>query len=155
MSEFLQMIDPEILMWLVLMIVFVIAELISVGLTSIWFAAGALVALIAAIAGGQLWLQVVLFVVISIALLAATRPWARKYLNSRLVRTNADTLIGQRIRITERVSNLDQTGAAVVNGQEWTVRAKNAQDIFEVGEFAVILEIQGVKLIVEKGKEVS
>ncbi len=87
---------------------------------------------------------------VSILLLAATRPWARKYVNAKMQRTNADSLIGENIRISERVSNMDQTGMAVVHGQEWTVRTRNDNEIIEPGEEAKILAISGVKLIVEK-----
>ena len=119
--------DPCIFLWVILLIAFVVGELITVGLTSIWFAAGSLV-----------------------ALLAATRPWAKKYINSRTQRTNADRVIGETICITERVSNMDQTGMAVVNGQEWTVRTRDDREIIEQGAYARVLEISGVKLIVEK-----
>lgn len=80
----------------------------------------------------------------------STRPWARKYVNAKMQRTNADSLIGENIRISERVSNMDQTGMAVVHGQEWTVRTRNDNEIIEPGEEAKILAISGVKLIVEK-----
>ena len=87
---------------------------------------------------------------VSILLLVATRPWARKYVNAKMQRTNADSLIGENIRISERVSNMDQTGMAVVNGQEWTVRTRDDREIIEQGAYARVLEISGVKLIVEK-----
>ena len=107
--------DPCILLWVILLIAFVVGELITVGLTSIWFAAGSLVALLAAVLGANPVVQIILFLVVAVGLLAATRPWAKKYINSRTQRTNADRVIGETIRITERVSNLDQTGMAVVN----------------------------------------
>ena len=135
--------NPYELLWIVLLIVFVLGELATIGLTCIWFAAGALAALVMAMAG-------VVFLVVSILLLAATRPWARKYVNAKMQRTNADSLIGENIRISERVSNMDQTGMAVVHGQEWTVRTRNDNEIIEPGEEAKILAISGVKLIVEK-----
>ena len=142
--------DPCILLWVILLIAFVVGELITVGLTSIWFAAGSLVALLAAVLGANPVVQIILFLVVAVGLLAATRPWAKKYINSRTQRTNADRVIGETIRITERVSNLDQTGMAVVHGQEWTVRTRNDNEIIEPGEEAKILAISGVKLIVEK-----
>ena len=142
--------DPCILLWVILLIAFVVGELITVGLTSIWFAAGSLVALLAAVLGANPVVQIILFLVVAVGLLAATRPWAKKYINSRTQRTNADRVIGETIRITERVSNLDQTGMAVVHGQEWTVRTRNDNEIIEPGEEAKILAISGVKLIVEE-----
>ena len=142
--------DPYELLWMVLLIVFVLGELATIGLTCIWFAAGALAALVMAMAGVNPVVQFLVFLVVSILLLVATRPWARKYVNAKMQRTNADSLIGENIRISERVSNMDQTGMAVVHGQEWTVRTRNDNEIIEPGEEAKILAISGVKLIVEK-----
>lgn len=153
MTEFLSVVDPYILLWLVLMVVFIGAELITVGLTSIWFAAGALASLIVAAFGGNVIVQIIVFLAVSLLLLAATRPWAKKYINSRTQKTNADSLIGEKIFITERVSNMDQTGTANVRGQEWTVRAANDTEVIAAGEPARIVRISGVKLIVEKIKE--
>ena len=94
--------------------------------------------------------QFVLFLAVSIVLLASTRKWAQKYINSRTQSTNADRIIGERIKIAERVSNIDQTGMAVVQGKEWTVRTRSDSEIIEAGQYARVLEISGVKLIVEK-----
>ena len=105
--------DPYELLWMVLLIVFVLGELATIGLTCIWFAAGALAALVMAMAGVNPVVQFLVFLVVSILLLVATRPWARKYVNAKMQRTNADSLIGENIRISERVSNMDQTGMAV------------------------------------------
>lgn len=147
---FLEIMDPYVLLWIVLLVVFVLVELATIGLTAIWFAAGSLVAVVAALAGAGPIVQFVLFLVVSVALLAATRPWAHKYVNSKMQTTNADSLIGEIIRISERVSNLDQTGMAVVRGQEWTVRTQNDNETIEPGETAKVLAISGVKLIVAK-----
>jgi membrane protein implicated in regulation of membrane protease activity len=142
-----------ILVWLVFVIAFIIGELVSVGLTSIWFAAGALIALFGAMVGAPLWVQILLFFAVSLVCLYATRPLANRFINRNVQSTNAESLIGQEIRITERVSNLDQTGSAVVNGQEWTVRTADDSDILEAGELARITAISGVKLIVEKNTQ--
>ena len=142
--------NPYIILWVVLVIICILVELATVGLTAIWFAAGALVSLAAAALGANPRVQIILFLAVSIVLLAATRPWAKKYINSRTQSTNADSLIGQTIQIKERVSNMDQTGMAVVHGQEWTVRTRNDNEIIEPGEKAKILAISGVKLIVAK-----
>jgi len=87
--------DPYELLWMVLLIVFVLGELATIGLTCIWFAAGALAALVMAMAGINPVVQFLVFFVVSILLLAATRPWARKYVNAKMQRTNADSLIGE------------------------------------------------------------
>lgn len=150
MNEIFSVIGIFDVVWMALVIAFIIGELVSVGLTSIWFAAGALVALIASIFGAPFPVQAGLFLVVSLALLAATRPWAQRYLNSRVQRTNADSLVGEIIRIEERVNNMDQTGMAVVRGQEWTVRACNDNETIEKGQSAKVVQISGVKLMVEK-----
>ena len=139
-----------ILFWLILVIAFIIGELVTAGLTSLWFAAGALVALLGAIFGFPIWAQIVMFIVVSAICLISTRSWANKFINRNTQSTNAESLIGQEIRITEQVSNIDQTGTAVVHGQEWTVRAADDREVIEKGELARIKSISGVKLIVEK-----
>ncbi|MEE1029302.1 MAG: NfeD family protein [Agathobacter sp.] len=144
-----------ILIWLILTIVFVIAELATVGLVSIWFAAGSLITLIAAALGAPLPVQIILFLAISIALLLATRPFAKKFINSRTQATNVDSVIGEKARVTERVSNLDLTGKAVVRGQEWTVRTDNDNEIIDQGELIEVLRVSGVKLIVRKAQQTN
>lgn len=150
MAGFLSETNLCILVWLILVILFIVGELVTVGLTSIWFAVGALIALLGAFLGLPFWFQVILFIAVSIICLIATRPLANKFINRRVQNTNAESLIGQEIRITEQVSNLDQTGTAVVHGQEWTVRAADDKEIIPQGELARIKSISGVKLIVEK-----
>jgi membrane protein implicated in regulation of membrane protease activity len=142
--------DLFIFVWLVLMIAFIVGELVTVGLTSIWFAAGALIALFCAMIGAPFGVQLLLFIIVSLVCLYATRPLAKRFINRNVQSTNADSLIGQEIRITERVNNIDQTGMAVVHGQEWTVRAADDREILEPGDMARIISISGVKLIVKK-----
>lgn len=139
-----------ILVWLVLIIIFIVGELATIGLTSIWFALGAIVALISSFFGASFALQIVLFVAVSLIALAATRPLANKFINHKVQSTNAQSLIGQEIRIREQVSNIDETGMAVVQGQEWTVRSADDSVTIAPGELARIKSISGVKLIVEK-----
>ena len=145
--------NPWILFWLIIAILFIIVELSTVTLTSIWFAAGGVGALLVAMCGGGPVLQVVVFIVIAVLLLFATRPWAKKFVNSKNISTNADRVIGEEVRVMERVSNLDQTGMAVVHGQEWTVRTEDDKTIIEQGELVRVIRISGVKLIVEKVEE--
>ena len=142
-----------IVFWLGLAIVFAAVELATVGLVSIWFAAGAFAALLVAVLHGNLILQVIVFLAVSIVLLVSTRSWAKKYLNSKIQKTNVDSVIGEKTRLTERVSNLDQTGKAVVLGQEWTARAAHDNEIIEQGELVEVVAVSGVKLIVKRFKE--
>ena len=141
------------LIWLGLFILLLVIEIITVGLTTIWFAAGALAALAANVMGADLIIQIIIFLAVSVVLLIFTRPWAEKHLNRKRVRTNYEREIGKVIRITEKVDNLDQTGKSVVDGQEWTVRSRNDSDIFEAGALARVVAVSGVKLIVEKCEE--
>ena len=135
--------------WVVLMIGFLVVEGLAPGLVSIWFALGALAALISALLGAQIWLQVVWFVVVSILALIATRPLVKKYVNSRTQATNADMLIGQECIVTETIDKLHGTGAVSVAGKEWTARTDETERIIEKGSVAVIERIEGVKLIVK------
>ena len=141
------------LIWLGLFILLLVIVIITVGLTTIWFAAGALAALAANVLGANLIIQIIIFLAVSVVLLIFTRPWAEKHLNRKRVRTNYEREIGKVIRITEKVDNLDQTGKSVVDGQEWTVRSRNDSDIFEAGALARVVAVSGVKLIVEKCEE--
>lgn len=141
------------LIWLGLFILLLVIEIITVGLTTIWFAAGALAALAANVLGADLIIQIIIFLAVSVVLLIFTRPWAEKHLNRKRVRTNYEREIGKVIQITEKVDNLNQTGKSVVDGQEWTVRSKNDSEIFEAGALARVAAVSGVKLIVEKCEE--
>ena len=135
--------------WACAIVLFLIIEAVVPGLVSIWFAVGAIPALISALVGGPLWLQVVLFLVSSVAALVLTRPLAKKYVNSRVQPTNADMLIGKDCVVKETVDNLQGTGAVAVGGKVWTARAETEGEILPVGAVAKVLRIDGVKLIVK------
>lgn len=143
----------ESVYWLILLAVLLVIEIISLGLTTIWFAGGALAATILSIMGFGLIPQFVVFFAVSIALLIFTRPWAVRYINGHRSKTNYEGLIGKVIKITERVDNFNQTGTAVVNGQEWTVRTEMEGLILNPGEKATVTNISGVKLIVKAYEE--
>ena len=145
--------DPDILLWLIVIVVFVAMELSTVTLTSIWFAAGGLAALFVAMLGGNLPVQIIAFLIVAFGLLALTRKWSDKFLDGKKQSTNADRAIGETVRVTERVSNLDRTGRAIVHGQDWAVRTEDDDTIIEKGELVRVLQIKGVKLIVEKVEE--
>lgn len=145
--------QKEIVLWLVLLITFLVVEAFTVGLTSIWLAGGALVALIAAVLGLDFIGQLIVFIVISSLLLYFTRPFAVKYINAHHEKTNYDQIIGTVIRVTEKVDNLAQTGRGVCKGMDWTVRMKDEGVTLEAGELAKVVKISGVKLIVEPWKE--
>ena len=139
--------------WLVLLIILLIIEIITVGLTSIWAAGGALAALVLNLLDISLLWQVVVFFIVTFVLLYFTRPFAIRFINTRSEKTNYEGMIGKTIRIAETVDNISQTGMAVVNGQEWTVRAEKENEILEPGTLAKVVNIAGVKLIVRKYEE--
>lgn len=134
--------------WLVLMVLLFIIEAATAGLTVIWFALGALAALIAALFGAQIWLQVLWFLVVSIATLWFTRPLALKYLNGRSVATNADRVVGMEGVVCEDIDNLVGTGAVKLDGKEWTARSDSGANI-PSGSVVKVHRIEGVKLIVD------
>ena len=142
----------EKLIWLALLILFGVGEALTVGLTSIWFAAGSLAALIVTLLGGPLWLQIALFIVISALCMLAIRPVARKYFNSRVEPTNADRIIGQEAYVTEEIHNLQATGAVRIGGIVWSARSEN-DAVIPAGALVRVLRIEGVKVYVEQVKE--
>ena len=140
------------LIWLGLLILFAVGEAISVGLTSIWFAAGALAALVCSLANGPLWLQITLFIVVSVLCLLAVRPLAKKYLNGRVQPTNADRIIGAEAQVTEAIDNIRGRGAVVIGGLTWSARSQSGQAI-PAGALVKVLRIEGVKVFVEPVRE--
>ena len=141
------------IIWIALIIIFAVVEIITVGLTSIWFAGGAGGALLVDAAGlGPVW-QFAAFVIVSVILLVFTRPFAMRFINTRRLKTNYEGIIGKTIRISQKVDNIGQTGMAVVNGTEWTVRSEQDDVILEPGTLAKVVNISGVKLIVKKYEE--
>lgn len=139
----------ETIIWLILIVIFVGVEIGTVGLTSIWFAGGALVAFLAQLAGVSVFWQIMIFIATSAILLTLIRPWALKYFKPRLVKTNYETVLGEKVRVTVAVDNMNGTGAAIYKGQEWTARAYEEGKTFAVGEVVTVKEIRGVTLYVE------
>ena len=137
------------IVWLALLIIFAVAEAATVGLTSVWFAIGSLGALVCALAGGNIWLQLGIFIVLSLVCLVALRPLAKKYLNTRVEPTNADRVIGQEARVTQDIDNIQGTGAVTIGGVTWTARSEHDTHI-PAGVMVRVLRIEGVKVIVEE-----
>lgn len=139
------------LIWLTLLALFTIGEAVTVGLVSIWFAAGSLAALLCALANGPLWLQIALFIVVSALCLLAVRPLARKYVNSRVQPTNADRVIGAQATVTEDIDNLQGKGAVTIDGMTWSARSEHDAPI-PAGTLVRVLRIEGVKVYVEEAE---
>ncbi len=136
--------------WLGILVAAIVLEIATTQIVSIWFAVGALAAFIATLAGvQQLWIQIVIFVVVSAIAVIATRPLVKKIINKKAEPTNADMVIGKTGVVTETIDNLAPTGVVKVNGSVWTARSAD-NTVIEAGEKVIIREISGVKLIVIK-----
>ena len=140
------------IIWLIVLVVCLIIEISTLGLASIWFAGGALLAMLIAVIGGPLWLQILLFLVTSIVLLVFTRPVATKYFNKNRTKTNVESVVGKQAIVTEKIDNLKGAGRIITNGMEWTARSLD-DSLIEEGAVVVIEKIEGVKAIVKIRKE--
>jgi len=139
----------EMIFWLIVFVVLLLIEIATMGLTTIWFAGGALVAFLASYIGFGIVVQVLVFLIVSILLLVLTRPLAVKFFNKDRQKTNAESLIGQKAVVREEINTLQATGRVEVNGMEWSAKTEES-DIIATDTVVVIKGIQGVKLIVEK-----
>jgi len=135
--------------WLVLLVVLLVVEAETMGLTTIWFAGGALVSFIATLCGVNVVGQRVIFIIVSMLLLIFTRPIAKKYVNNKTVKTNIDDLIGKKAVVTMAIDNLAEVGEAHLKGNTWMARAIDDGVKIESGAVVIVEEIRGVKLIVK------
>ena len=136
--------------WLVVFVACIAIEIITMGLTTIWFAGGALFAAIGAAVGAPIWLQAVFFGAVSFVLLYFTRPIAVKYFNKDRVKTNAESLVGKQAIVISEIDNLQGIGQVSVNGQEWSARTVEEGVTLETGSVVIVRAISGVKLMVEE-----
>ena len=136
------------LIWIGLMVVFAIVEASTVSMVSLWFIGGSLGGLIVTLLGGGLWLQIAVFLVVSVALLACLRPFVRKYVTPKKTATNVDMVLGRSAYLTQTVDNLRGTGALKLDGKEWTVRSTD-ESVLPEGTLVKIVKLEGVKLYVE------
>lgn len=143
----------EVISWLIVFIILVGAELATLQLVSIWFAVGALGAIIASLLGAGIEIQLVIFVAISLVLLILVKPATSRIMKKNVTKTNADSLIGQTGKATSLINNLNGYGTVVVRGQEWTAASLDDHVVIEAGTSVIIRKISGVKLIVEAKKE--
>lgn len=137
----------NLILWLVLLIVFLMVEAQSVTMVSLWFGAGALAALFAALCGGEFWLQIVIFFAVSIVLLASLRPLARKYFTPRITKTNVDSVIGSEGLVTAKIDNITAQGQVKLGAMEWTARSTSGDPI-PAGTLVKVDKIEGVKVFV-------
>ena len=133
--------------WLFLLVVFLVVEASTVTMVSLWFAFGSLAALIASLLGGAVWLQALLFFLVSAALLAALRPVVRKHFTPKLTKTNMDAVIGSQGYVTAPVDNVAAQGQVKLGAMVWTARATDGAPIPE-GTLVKVDKIEGVKAFV-------
>lgn len=136
--------------WLALAAIFLVVEALTTGLVSIWFAGGALAAFLFACFGAPVWLQILVFIVVSVILLVVTRPLANKYFNKRRTVTNAQSVVGKTALVKEEIDNLTAGGLVTVDGVDWTARTETDGERIGAGEAVEVLRIEGVKLIVRR-----
>lgn len=143
----------EPLYWLILLAVLIVIEIATLGLTTIWFAGGAMLGFLLSMLGVSTFIQIVVFFVVSFLLLFSVRPLASKFINKNRLKTNYESLIGQEAKVITTIDNFNEAGMAIVNGLEWTARSDQDQVITE-GTKVRIVNVQGVKLIVTDQKSV-
>lgn len=139
----------DVIIWLIIAAILIVSEIVSLGLTSIWFAGGAIVAAVVAHFGAHWIIQILVFAVVSFVLLILTRPIAQKHLMKDLEKTNIDGLIGTIGLVTETIDNTKAEGVVILDGKEWTARSVNG-DIIEKDSNVKVDSISGVKLMVTK-----
>ena len=136
--------------WFGVIILAIVMEISTVALVSVWFIPAAIVSLILSFFNVELWIQVVVFIGVSLLLLIFLRPITTKLLKIKKTPTNADSLIGEKVVITETVDNIQSTGAGKIQGKVWSVKSYDDNVTYTPGDVVTVVEIQGVKLICKK-----
>lgn len=147
--------NEMMIFWLVLLILCMVVEAFTLGLTSIWFAGGALFAIFATLLHAPIFVQVILFFLVSLLMLFFTRPLAVKYFNKDRVKTNVESMVGRQAIVTGEIDNLLGTGQVTVNGQEWSARSCDDGVRISEGTVVNVVSINGVKLIVRKDERLA
>ncbi|SFR84341.1 NfeD family protein [Anaeromicropila populeti] len=137
--------------WLIALAVFIIVEIATLGLATVWFACGALAAVVVTLLGGNIYVQLMVFIVVSLASLLTVRPYVARKFNLKRTKTNVMSLIGQDAKVTEDIDNFAEKGAAMINGLEWTARSETNQ-VISTGSKVEVVKVEGVKLIVKVKK---
>ena len=140
--------DMSTIIWIAAILIFGVAEAATVGLVSIWFVIGSVAGLIAAVLGAAIWLQVVMFFIVSIAALIATRPLVRKLAKKGEVATNADRVLGGTARVTETIDNTIPSGEVYIDGKTWTARSQSGA-VIAPETLVTVIRLEGVKLYVD------
>jgi membrane protein implicated in regulation of membrane protease activity len=133
--------------WLVLLVGFLLVEAATVTMVSLWFAAGALTALLVSLVSKAVWLQVTVFILVSAIMLSALRPLVRKYVTPKITKTNVDAVIGSTGLVTVAIDNVSAVGQVKLGAMTWTARSTNGENIPE-GTLVQVDRIEGVKAFV-------
>ena len=137
-----------IYIWLGVLLLSLILEGATAAITSLWFSIGALAAMLTTFLGGEIWLQVTVFTVVSILCLLALRPILKKYITPKQVKTNIDAIIGTTGVVLEAIDNIAGTGKVKLSGMEWTARSESGDPI-EKDTVITVTRIEGVKVYVK------
>ena len=136
--------------WLVALAVLLVIEIITMGLTTIWFAGGALVGFVLALLGVPWLAQIAVFLVVSILLLIFTRPALERKINKDRIKTNVNSIAGKEGKVTEAIDNFNQKGTIILDGLEWTARSSKDDVIIPAGARVIVDEVKGVKVLVSQ-----
>jgi membrane protein implicated in regulation of membrane protease activity len=136
--------------WLVLTVVLAVFEIMTLGLSTIWFAIGALCAFVASLLGASIPMQIVIFIVVSVVALLLVRPLSVKYFNNRVTPTNIDAVIGRKVKVTKVIDNDNETGTVTMDGSTWNARNAADDGIIEEGSTVTVQSVEGNKLFVTK-----
>lgn len=141
------------LIWLIVLAIFILIEIFTLGLTTIWFAGGSLIAFFISLGIDNFVIELAVCLIISFLLLYFTRPVAIAHFNGKRSKTNYESIIGGEARVIEKIDNFNNSGQVVIAGQEWTARSLHDSIIIDVGKKVIVKNITGVKVIVECEKE--
>lgn len=135
-------------LWIAVLVAAVVVEALTNDFVAIWFFPAAVVSMVLSLFDTSPWLQLILFLSIGLVLVAATRPFCRKFLATKGEKTNVDAMVGKTCLVTEEIRNIDEVGEVKLGGLCWSARSADGR-VIAVGEQVIVKEVQGVKLIVE------
>ena len=140
----------ESIIWLIVTVAMAVIEIMTMGLVTIWFAAGAAIALLLSLVGTPLWIQIVAFIVVSCVVLLLVRPIATAHFNNRLKKTNIDAIVGRKLIAKTDIDNLHGFGKVDMDGSTWLAASSMDNVVIHEGEEVKVVEVRGAKLIVER-----
>lgn len=134
--------------WIVLVILSIVWEVVTPGLVAIWFVPSALISMVLAFCGVYVWVQIPVFLIISILCIVFARPLINH--RQKPLATNIDAIIGERAIVVEKIQNIAGAGQVKVRGQSWSARTVDDDSTYEPGEIVTVIAVEGVKLICKK-----